>query len=591
MCGIAGYQTADGKPLPDEILNQFISALAHRGPDGTGHHAADGVGLAQTRLAIIDLKTGAQPFFGPDGAALVANGEIYNYLELRQKYTDTQYSSQSDCEVPLFSHQRNGADFAKPLRGMYAIALADAADEAMFLARDPFGIKPLYYAKIKNGLVFSSEPQAIFAATQLEPRISNEIATQLLQLQFTTGRQTIYDNVHRVLPGEALEVRGGCVVNSRSMPSLPDGPPLNIGEDEALKQLDHALMDSVSVHQRSDVPYGMFLSGGIDSSALLACMARLNERPVRAFTAGFPGTAVADERDHAKRVAKAVGAEHIEIAVTANDFWKNLPSIAAALDDPVADYAIVPTYLLAKEAARELKVVLSGEGGDELFAGYGRYRRAGRPRIFGGRAMYSRGALEGLGVLRAESKNWRQGIVEAEQTAQGRHWSQLQQAQATDIADWLPHDLLLKLDRCLMAHGVEGRTPFLDPVVANLAFRLPDHLKVRNRTGKYLLRKWLAQALPEADPFSKKRGFTVPVGDWIAARANFLGPLVAKSSAISEICHPQEVERLFFTLGRGDRKRTARACWNLLFYAVWHRINIEGIKPFGEVEAVLESTS
>lgn len=589
MCGIAGYQTTDGSVLPDAVLEKFTHALAHRGPDGTGSHAADGLGLAQTRLAIIDLETGDQPFFGPGGTVLVANGEIYNYLELRKEYSDARFATKSDCEVPLFAYQRDGAGFTKRLRGMYALALADPSKGSLYLSRDPFGIKPLYYAETNNGLAFASEPQAIFATGLLEPRINSEIATQLLQLQFTTGRNTIFDGVHRVLPGESLEVKAGRIANRQRASSLPDGPPRDIAEDEALNFLDDALMDSVNIHQRSDVPYGMFLSGGIDSSALLACMARLNDRPVRAFTAGFPGTAVADERDHAKRVAKAVGAEHVEIAVTAGDFWDNLPAIAAAMDDPVADYAIVPTYLLARAAAKELKVVISGEGGDELFAGYGRYRRAGRSKLFGGRQMYARGALDGLGVLRTESNHWRDGIAEAEQGAQGRNWSRLQAAQATDITDWLSHDLLLKLDRCLMAHGVEGRTPFLDPIVADLAFRLPDRLKLRNRTGKYLLRRWLAQALPEADPFSKKRGFTVPVWDWIASRAQTLAPLVAKNPGVSEICHPQKVERLFSALGGSDRKRMGRACWNLLFYALWHRTHIEGVEPLGDVTAVLES--
>ena len=203
--------------------------------------------------------------------------------------------------------------------------------------------------------------------------------------------------------------------------------------------------------------------------------------------------------------------------------------------------------------------------------------------------MYSNGALDGLGVLRNQSSNWRQGIEAAEQAAQEQNWSRLQAAQVTDIAEWLPHDLLLKLDRCLMAHGVEGRTPFLDPVVAELAFRLPDRLKIRNRTGKYLLRRWLARALPEADPFSKKRGFTVPVGDWIASRAKELAPLVANNMAVSEICHPQEVERVFHALGKSNTKRLGRACWNLLFYALWHRTHIEGVEPFADVAAVLES--
>jgi asparagine synthase (glutamine-hydrolysing) len=318
----------------------------------------------------------------------------------------------------------------------------------------------------------------------------------------------------------------------------------------------------------------MFLSGGIDSSAILACMMRLNDRPVRAFTAGFPGTGVHDERAHARAVAKAAGAEHIEIEVTAEDFWRELPAIVAVMDDPAADYAIIPTYLLAKAARREVKVVLCGEGGDELFAGYGRYRSAMRPWLFGGRAMRRKGILDGLGVLREENTAWRDGIAVAEAEASGNGRTKLQIAQAIDCADWLPHDLLIKLDRCLMAHGMEGRTPFLDPVVANFAFRLPDALKVRGRTGKYLLRQWLARALPEAKPFEKKRGFTVPVAEWMGARAKQLAPLVAHSPGVATLCYPEAVQQLFESME--GNKQAGTACWQLLFYALWHRAHIEG---------------
>jgi asparagine synthase (glutamine-hydrolysing) len=591
MCGIAGYQAAEGTNLPQGILDKFIPALAHRGPDGTGGHVGEGFGLAHTRLAVIDLKTGDQPFSGPSETVLAANGEIYNYLELRAEYSGVPFATHSDCEVPLFAYQRDGKSFSQRLRGMYAIALADASTGALYLARDPFGIKPLYYAQTQRGMVFASTPNAIIASGEARPNISATVATQLLQLQFTTGRQTIFDDIQRVLPGETLEVKNGRVNESGKLNALPSGPPSDISEEEALKLLDGALMDSVEVHQRSDVPYGMFLSGGIDSSALLACMARLNERPVRAFTAAFPGTAVADEREHARHVAKAVGAEHIEISVTEKEFWNQLPAIVAAMDDPVADYAIVPTFLLAREAAKELKVVLCGEGGDELFAGYGRYRRALRSPLLGGRKMYSRGALDGLGVLRDQSRNWRNEIEKAEQAAAAQKWSRLQAAQAVDVAEWLPNDLLVKLDRCLMAHGVEGRTPFLDPVVADLVFRLPDNLKVRNGTGKYLLRRWLQDALPEAKPFSKKRGFTVPVGDWIASHATALAPLMERSPAIMEVCHANEVGRLFRSLNESSAKSVGRACWHLLFYALWHRIHVEGVKPIGDTASVLADKS
>jgi asparagine synthase (glutamine-hydrolysing) len=589
MCGIAGYMLSDRAIPPPDVLDTLEQALSHRGPDGARRHVEPGLGLVHTRLAIIDLKTGDQPLYGPKGSVLIANGEIYNYIELKRNFPSQNFITNSDCELPLTTYADRGADFARPLRGMYAIALADPDAEALYLARDPFGIKPLYYAECASGVVFASEPQAILR-TGLVPRgMSAKAATELLQLQFTTGHDTIFSGIHRVAPGETIGLRRGRIVDRREIAALPHALPLIVGEEEALELLDSALMDSVLVHQRSDVPYGMFLSGGIDSSALLACMALLNDRPVRAFTAGFPGTQARDEREHAKRVAHAVGAEHIEIEVTENDFWNTLPAIAAALDDPAADYATLPTYLLAKQAARDLKVVLCGEGGDELFAGYGRYRSAQRPRWLGGRQMRRRGLLDGLGVLR-DATGWRNGIDETERRIAAEGGTRLQQAQALDCSDWLPNDLLLKVDRCLMAHGLEGRTPFLDPKIAALAFRLPDGLKIRNGMGKYLLRTWLARALPEADAFSRKRGFTVPVGEWIAKRARTLAPLIARSEGIAQVCHPERVQALFASYSSSDNKRKGAACWQLLFYALWHRIHIERITPRGDVMAVLGAT-
>ena len=574
MCGITGLMTADGTAPSSLVIDTMLQAIAHRGPDGEGLHAVGGIALAQKRLAIIDLATGNQPLFGPGGTALVANGEIYNYIELRREPGEYKFTTNSDCELPLFAYARDGGSFAKHLRGMYGIALDDPHASELFLSRDPFGIKPLYYMEGPFGLAFSSEPRALISAELLLPHVVTSKATELLQLQFTTGAQTVFEHVKRVLPGETLRVRNGRVQSRTRDPALPDGAPITIDEDNAVNHLERALLDSVMVHQRSDVPYGMFFSGGIDSSALLACMVRLNESPVRAFTAGFLGTSVHDERSHARAVAKAAGAEHIEIEVTAEDFWRELPAIVTAMDDPAADYAMIPTYMLAKAASRDLKVVLCGEGGDELFAGYGRYRSAMQPWYLGGRPMRRKGILDGLGVLREETGAWRDGIAVAEAEASQAGRTKLQVAQATDCADWLPHDLLIKLDRCLMAHSIEGRTPFLDPVVANFAFRLPDELKVHRGMGKYLLRKWLARALPEAKPFEKKRGFTVPVAEWMSQKAAQLGPLVARSPGVAALCYPQVVQKLFESME--DNKRGGIACWQLLFYALWHRVHIEG---------------
>jgi asparagine synthase (glutamine-hydrolysing) len=587
MCGIAGISAAASAPVDDAALTRLTNALQHRGPDGTGRYRRDGLGLVQTRLAIIDLETGAQPLYGPGATALVANGEIYNYLELRDEYVGAEFRTHSDCELPLFAFARSGAGFTRDLRGMYAIALDDG--ETLYLSRDGFGIKPLYYAETAQGLAFASEPQALLKSGLVRREVHAEVAQELLNLQFTTGRRTIFAGIERVLPGETLEVRAGRIVGRRREPALPDGTPRDVDEKTALAQLEQVLLDSVAVHQRSDVPYGMFLSGGIDSSTLLALMARLNERPVRAFTAGFPDTEVHDERGAAERVARAVGAEHVAIAVTERDFRAELPDIVAAIDDPAADYAVVPSYLLAREAAKEVKVVLSGEGGDELFGGYGRYRSVLRPRLLGGRPMRRRGLLDGFGVLRNGSPAWRSGVEAAERESRGHGWTRLQMAQAQDCADWLPHDLLLKLDRCLMAHGLEGRTPFLDPVVADFAFRLPDRLKIANGMGKYLLRRWLETALPAAQPFAPKRGFTVPVAAWIRGSAGVLGPLVARQEGVDALCQPDAVARLFAAFGQSGGKRLGAACWQLLFYALWHRIHGQGIAPRRDIVATLEA--
>jgi asparagine synthase (glutamine-hydrolysing) len=584
MCGIAGLMTTGGAPDP-LVLDKLVSALGHRGPDGQGRHVAGTVGLVHARLAIIDLAGGRQPLFGPLGTALVANGEIYNYRELGAGMT---LATGSDCEPPLHLYARDGMDMIKALRGMYALALHDPGEgrrpERLILARDPFGIKPLYIAEGTHGVAFASEPQALVAAGFGRPvQVAEGPRDELLQLQFTTGAGTIFSGIRRVLPGETLVIEGGVVVSSTRRAAVHAGPRLT-REGEAVAAFEAAMTDSVDLHQRADVPYGMFLSGGIDSSVLLALMARLNDRPVLAFTAGFPGTGVHDERAHARTVAHACGAEHVEVDVTEADFWATLPAIAAAMDDPAADYAIVPTWILAREARKSVKVILSGEGGDELFGGYSRYRGAMRPWPFS-KPMRRKGTFDGLNVLRRDPAAWRAGLALAEAEAKRAGGSALMRAQRLDMADWLPNDLLGKLDRCLMAHGVEGRVPFLDAAVADVAFRLSDRLKVCGGQGKWLVRRWLAKALPVAQPFAPKKGFTVPVGEWIAARGDELGPLVAASPGVHDIARPDAVAELFIAPGKRERF----AAWTLLFYALWHRRHVQGQAMSGGVFDVLTS--
>jgi len=580
MCGIAGLILSPGAPPPDPVVvSRLIAALHHRGPDGTGHAVVGRVALVHNRLAIIDLVTGDQPFFA-GSATLVANGEVYNYRELRDAMPGVAFATNSDCEPPLHYWLRDGPDYAQQLRGMYAIAIHDRQHHSVTLTRDPFGIKPLYIAQVAGGIAFASEAQALLEAGLVRRAVRPAAREELLQLQFTTGADTIFEGIQRVLPGETITCADGHILDRRRISWLPEGGPENIDEDTALARLDRALEESVDLHQRSDVPYGMFLSGGIDSATLITLMSRLNSEPVRAYTAGFDAPGAADEREHAAAVAKAVGARHESIEVTEAMVWEYLPEIVACMDDPAADYAIIPTWFLARRAHQDVKVVLTGEGGDEIFAGYDRYRKAIKPWWRGGQTMWAHGSFDKVPVLRAQPSIWRDGMAAAEARALEHGGSRLAAAQATDMTDWLPHDLLLKADRCLMAHAVEGRTPFLDKGVASAAFRLPDGMKLRDGVGKWILRKWLEKNLPMARPFAPKQGFIVPVGAWIKGQGSRLGPLVARQPGVMEIAHPDRVEALFRDIRRW---RHGFACWKLLFYALWHRRHILGLPPAGDV--------
>ncbi|KZB70635.1 MULTISPECIES: asparagine synthase (glutamine-hydrolyzing) [Thalassospira] len=588
MCGIAGYIAKDKQTLDPEILDRLRDALGHRGPDGDGRFIKGPVGFIQTRLAIIDLNTGDQPLYHENGSTLIANGEIYNYLELRKNLGEAGFKTRSDSETALRIFARDGIGGFDQLRGMYAFAIHDAIDNQVVLCRDPFGIKQIYYVETPEYFAFASEAQALIAAGLVGRKVREDARSELLQVQFTTGADVILDGIKRLLPGETIVLKNGRIVERRRRQVLSDAGAVGNNLDSALYEWDRVFEESVRLHQRSDVDYAMFLSGGVDSASLLGMMHRLNERPVTAYTAAFEASSVHDERELAREVAKACNANHVEVMFSERDFWALLPEVAARMDDPAADYAILPTYKLAKEAARDFKVVLSGEGGDELFGGYGRYRSVMRPFLLGGRVMRSKGTFDKIDVLRpGVLDGWRDGIAASETRENLGKRSRLSIAQAVDCSDWLPNDLLLKLDRMLMAHGLEGRTPFLDPAVAEFAYQLPDRLKVRKGVGKFLLRKWLERCLPMAEPFAKKRGFTVPVSEWISGKGKQLGPLVARQAGVAEIADKGRVEKLFTTAG----KREGAACWHLLFYALWHQANVLGHAAGADVFETLESTS
>jgi len=572
MCGIAGMVGA----RPDEAwVARVADALGHRGPDGRGAFSSSTCAIAHTRLSIIDLAQGAQPMTSPDGITIAVNGEIYNYSELKAAFREDAFQTRSDSEILIHLYRRHGIEGVTRMRGMFAFVLVDARDpgaERVYLGRDPFGIKPLYTRALPDGFAFASEPGAL--AFDGPPVADRHACDEFLALQFTTGTRTPFVGIERVAPGRVLEVTGGRPHQVLRLQALPVDTRRH--RFEGLSALDAVLEDTVHVHQRSDVPYGLFLSGGVDSTVVMAMMARLNDRPLVAITSGFPNSGVADERDAAAATARHFGAIHHEVTIDEGEFWTLLPNVVAALDDPVGDFATLPTYKMAALArSLDLKVILCGEGGDELFAGYGRYRRA-RHRLTwrGGGGYRRRPKIDFPDLWRRDDRTWRAGIERDLIEARSHPaLSSLQQAQYADVIGWLPNDLLTKLDRCLMVHGVEGRTPFVDPKVAQFAFPLADRDKIRRGQGKYPLKAWLAEHVPHVRPFAKKRFFSVPVGEWIQGRGSALGSQVARTPAVAEIAYPERVEALFGTPG----KRAGFAAWLLLYYALWYRLHVERI--------------
>ncbi|QNT78827.1 asparagine synthase (glutamine-hydrolyzing) [Entomobacter blattae] len=606
MCGIAGFLCSESAGLKGfEVCAAMAKALHHRGPDGIGVETTPQGGLVHTRLAIVDLVGGQQPFI-QGATSLIANGEIYNDLSLRQSMPTVSFMSGSDCEVALHLWYQSKMAYTETLRGMFAIALYESDEQRLVLSRDGFGMKPLYYTSIPEGIIFASEPSALFSTGLLTPEVVLPKAVELLQQQFVAGQETIFKGIKRVLPGESLCIEKGEIQSShRSVHALRNFYPAlsskvaPIDEAEALEKFDTIFEESVRLHERADVPFGLFLSGGVDSTALLAMMRRFRQQGLTAWTARFNETSTGvDESLQAAAMAKEAGFKHETVTVSAHDVWKRLGEIVACVDDPVADYAIIPTWFLAQQAKKEVKVILSGEGGDELFAGYGRYRKA--MRFLGGILGRStkKGMCEDFSLFHREyEKSWQPARVTAEESVENiwdssergsffNAGSRVLKAQLRDLAEWVPHDLLLKLDRCLMAHGIEGRTPFLDREMAHFALGLPVALKIRQGKGKWLLRKWLEKEMPNAQPFAPKQGFSVPIGSWIEAQAARLSSLVCGLPALQKLVKRDKIPALF---AQASQRKAQLAAWNVLFYALWHRIHVEGVSPYGEVFEILSA--
>jgi len=588
VCGIAGYMQQNGEAAEAPLAAQ-LHTLAHRGPDDTGHFLEGPTALGHARLSIIDPGGGHQPLFSPDGnLVVVANGEIYNHVELRETLAARghRFATGSDSEAILHAYAAYGEDFLDHLEGMFAFALYDRSRGRLILARDRLGMKPLFLAPWAGGIAFASEIKGLFPAWPHRAEADADGLARFLQHQFSAGRQTPVAGVERLLPGEAAVVEDGAIQRRWRYWSPWEVEPHSMGFEEASERFDR-LMDTVMrQHMRTDVPYGLFLSGGVDSALILALLTRYSDEPIRTFSVGFTSDRFRDELPVAEDLANRFGAHFTPLRLNPEQLLHRFPHTVWAADDLMRDYANLPTSLLAREASQELKVVFTGEGGDEAFAGYGRYRTSALERGFKGMLHPGTGGFRARGTLRGRQPHWllkaplreavgrsRQPFIEAWRSAPGS-WSDLQRMQGTDLTTALPDNLLSKVDRMLMASGVEGRVPLVDRRLIEFGLSLPDGLKTRKGQGKTFLKQWAENHLPAEHLWGRKQGFKVPVSEWL--QGEFLDRLerhLPRQSAVQDWFRPEGVRRLCHRQRRkGD---AAQPLWAILQFALWHRLILE----------------
>ncbi|MBS0275691.1 MAG: asparagine synthase (glutamine-hydrolyzing) [Proteobacteria bacterium] len=594
MCGIAGMQMVGHTNVPAGALTILRRGILHRGPDAQDQFVTENTALVVTRLAIVDLAHGDQPLFSPDRSAIVVNGEIYNSPELRSLFPDYPFKTKSDCEVILSLYGAYGPSFADHLRGMYAIALFDAQTRELILSRDPFGIKPLYFVEDKDCFAFASEIAPLIDAALAPIRLDETARTELLQLKYSFGSKTIFPNVQRVEPGETLIIRDGKIRARFSTPTWPRHPQFRgaakdihrraLSSDQLGTEFEKVIFDSVKMHLRADAPSRLLYSGGIDSTILMLAAREVSNVQVPALTIGYEGEEDEDESWDALKLADEAGVACERIEMRCDDFWNLAPRIAAAVDDPMADPAVLPLYMLGAAVAKQgAKVAICGEGADEIFGGYRRYQRALLPgflrRQSGRRGVFSKTTI-------ATGDVWMEAPDDLEQM-QSQLWpSRPQILQAVDVLERLPNCLLIKLDRALMAHGVEGRTPFLDLEVLRFASELPEKSLVSLRMGKRILRDWVHKAFPQAAPYARKKGFNVPLGKWMHARRSELGAMVARQKGVMQIADPVFVQQIF-----DECRSNEQPAWSLLFYALWHSHHVLRIDRNQDIVSVLSEAA
>ncbi|HEX4801006.1 MAG TPA: asparagine synthase (glutamine-hydrolyzing) [Sphingomicrobium sp.] len=619
MCGIAGWYRRGGKPVPEAALVAACDAIRHRGPDDAGYFTDGDFGFGMRRLSIIDVEGGHQPIFSPDRRyAIVYNGELFNNPELRAEL-EGKYPFQtdhSDTETILAAWILWGNDAWPRLEGMFAFAIWDKLERRLVLARDPLGIKPLFLTEQDGGIGFASEINALRALPDHGFDLDENGVDDFFCFGHTLPPRTIFKQVRPLEPGRVLHIgpKGEATVSRFWQPRFAVQGGLS--EQEWIERVRAELLGTVKRHMLSDVPVGAFLSGGVDSSAIAAAMARTNSGPFKAFTVGFPGSS-RDETAAAKRIADHIGCEHVVLPLQPQTAAEVLPAVQAAFDEPSAATSAVPLWYLSRTAAQHVKVVLCGEGGDEVFLGYNRQRWALRmarwkPLI---EALGPAGAFRWLPQL--PNRKWNYGRQLARQFGHGarltdgyerffaavsitspelrariydrqffdRHeptdrierraleyfpsdertnLSDLEQFELGDLSVHMPASLLQRLDRASMAHSLEARVPFVSHRFVDFALTIPADMKLRGGTGKYVLRKAVEPWLPKRALDQRKIGFQLPFADWFMGGFNEFAREAWRSSGLSDLGFLDEkgVELLF------DEHRRGAADHGRILYAI-----------------------
>jgi asparagine synthase (glutamine-hydrolysing) len=628
MCGISGLVYTDrSHPIDRDLMRRLTRTLSHRGPDADGFLFGDGVSLGHRRLSIIDLSTGDQPIYNEDRtAAVVFNGEIYNFQELRAQLVRCghRFATASDTEVIVHAWEEYGDAFVARLRGMFAIALWDLRRRRLLLARDRVGKKPLYYVHDPDRILFASELKAVMCDPSVKRALCLEAVDDYLSFGAVPAPRTIYQGVQQVPPAHYLVWEDGRVRLTEYW-DLSYRPDPERSEREWLDRFSETFEEAVRLRLISDVPLGAFLSGGVDSTAVVAAMARQSSRPVATTTVTFRDRAF-NEAPHATAVAQALGTDHQEVVVDPRAV-DVLPTIVWHLDEPFADSSAIPTYYVAKAARQRVTVALSGDGGDEIFAGYewryglnlieARLRRR-LPRSF------RRGILGPLASVwpKADrlprhlrwkfllrnlsldpetayfhdmslftpadkqsllSQDFRRSLGGHDPAwAFGRHFDRvrdldhLSRILYVDLKTWLPNDILVKMDRMAMANSLEVRSPLLDHHVIELAATMPSGMKYHNGVSKYPLKRYAERYVPPATIHRPKMGFSIPLAAWLRGDLRPMAEdLLLSERALGRGFFRPEAVREMWTWHQAGRRNQARHLWALMMLELWHRLFVD----------------